>query len=199
MKKIKIELQLLRETSKKHGQKSKSSSCSCFLLELLFMIQKTAPARGAVQEPPGIGIATCLRLARHLFSKHFLERLFSQKYRNLGENASQNGTNSAPFLVLFRRKANMQKVCWDSSENPSGRVLGGPKITKKTAPLQTHILQPCFFSKKLENLQKTTLTWVPKRKLILGVFALGRSWGTFGATVSFLTPKMEPKCSTNDA
>ena len=71
--KIEIELQLLRETSKNHEQKSTSSSCCCFLLELLFIVQKTAPARGAVQEPPGIGIESCLRLARHLFLKHFLE------------------------------------------------------------------------------------------------------------------------------
>ena len=105
--KIKIELQLLRESSKKHEQKSKSSSCCCFLLEFLFIVQKTAPARGAVQGLPGILIGCRLRLARHLFLKHFFEGLFSQKSRNLKENGNQNGSHFCSFFVFFCRKANM--------------------------------------------------------------------------------------------
>ena len=66
--------------------------------------------------------------------------------------------------------------------------------------LHKHIFYKHLFSrKKLKKLRKWSPKGVPKRDFILGVGALGRSWGTFGARVSLLTQKMEPKCSKNDA
>ena len=91
------------------------------------------------------------------------------------------------------------KIVLGLEREPFRASFRGSKDHKKTASLQTHILQPCFLRKESENLQKTTPTWLPKRKGILVLGALGRSWGTFGTTVSFLTPKMEPKCSQKDA
>ena len=51
---------------------SETSRCCCFLLRLLFLVQKTH-ARLPLREPPGIGIGSCLSLAGHLFLKHFLK------------------------------------------------------------------------------------------------------------------------------
>ena len=95
--------------SRRRAQKKESevSTLCCFLLRQSFLVQKTARARGAVQEPPGIGIDSRLTLARHLFLKHFLERIFSQKSRNLKENGTQNGSQFCFFLYFFLRKANM--------------------------------------------------------------------------------------------
>ena len=103
------------------------------------------------------------------------------------------------FFVVFLQEGEYVKNVLGLEREPFRASFRGSKNHKKNAPLHTHILQPCFFMTKSENLQKTPPAWVPKRDFILVLGALGRSWGTFGATVSFLTQKMEPKCSKNDA
>ena len=147
-----------------------------FLARIVVSCSENRTARGAAQELPCIGIGSCLRLARHLFLKHFLERLFSQKYRNLPENYSQNDTNSGPFFIHFWRKANTQKVCWNSSENPSGRVLGGPKITEKTH-LYKHMFYTPVFSKKIGKSMKKKPNMGPKTRVYFRGGRLGALLG----------------------
>ena len=152
-----------------------------FLARLLvYCSENRARARGAVQGPPGILIGTSFRLARHLFLEHFLERLFSQKYRNLKENGYQNGTNSGLFLLLFWRKVNMQKSCWDSSENPSERVLGGPKITKKLHLYKHIFYNPVSLGKKWE-LRKKRLQHGSQN---VREFWCWAPWGALGAPLA---------------
>ena len=106
------------------------------------------------------------------------------------------------FLSLFGtflEEGEYVRIVLGLEREPFRASFRGSKNHKKNAPLQTHISLPCFFRKKSEHLQKTPSTWVPKRDFILVLGALGRSWRTFGATVSFLTQKMEPKCSQKDA
>ena len=138
----------MRESSKKHEQKSKSSSCSCFLLELLFIVQKTAPARGAVQGPPGPDIGCRLRLARHLFLKHFFEGLFSQKSRGLKENGTQNGSHFCSFLVFFAGRRICEKRAGTRARTLPSEFGGVQKSyffhLKKETPQET-LLKPIFY------------------------------------------------------
>ena len=66
---------------------SEMSSCSCFLLlRQLFLVQKTAHARGAVREPRAMVIGSCLRKGGHPFFEHLFGALFSIKIVIYAEN-----------------------------------------------------------------------------------------------------------------
>ena len=55
------------------------TSCCCFLLRQLFLVQKTARARGAVREPRAMVIVPCLPMGGHPFFDPFSGALFSLK------------------------------------------------------------------------------------------------------------------------
>ena len=56
----------------------------------------------------------------------------------------------------------MQKSCWDSSENPSERVLGGPKITKKNCTFTNTYFTTLFFEEKIGKSAKNDSNMGPK-------------------------------------
>ena len=80
---------------------SEMSSCCCFLLRLLFLVKKTAHARGAVREPPGLSIVTHQRLEDTLFLKRFLEPFLSPKIGIFNANGTHYGTKRKSFGSYF--------------------------------------------------------------------------------------------------
>ena len=80
------------------------STCSCFLLRQLFLVQKTAHARGAVREPRAMVIVRCLRKGGHPFFEQFFGALFSLKIEIFDENYLQNGPNMRSVGSYFLEK-----------------------------------------------------------------------------------------------
>ena len=76
---------------------SEMSSCSCFLLRQLFLVQKTAHARGAVREPRAMVIVPCLSQGGSPFFEQFFETLFSLQITILDEKCLQNGPQMWSF------------------------------------------------------------------------------------------------------
>ena len=83
---------------------SEMSTCSGFLLRPLFLVQKTAHARGAVREPRAMVIVTCLSLGGHPFFKHFFGTLFSLKIMIFEENGSPNRPKMKTLGSIFSEK-----------------------------------------------------------------------------------------------
>ena len=88
------------------------STCSCFLLRQLFLVRKTAHARGAVREPPGVGIEECLTLAVYLFLKRFLEPIFAKKYDFCGKMLPKWTQNDDLGKLFFRKSVKLKKCVW---------------------------------------------------------------------------------------
>ena len=68
---------------------SEMSTCSCFLLKQLFLVQKTAHARGAVREPRAMVIGSCLPMGGHLFLNNLLRPFFHSKLQFWTKHVSQ--------------------------------------------------------------------------------------------------------------
>ena len=90
-----------RFQEKESEMDSEMSSCCCFLLRLLFLVQKTAHARGAVREPPGLSIVTHQRLEDTLFLKRFPETFLSPKITIVNANGIHYGTKRKSFGSYF--------------------------------------------------------------------------------------------------
>ena len=80
---------------------SEMSSCCCFLLRLLILVQKTAHARGAVREPPDLQLVRHLTFEKHYFLNQILERICSHKLHLLAENAPQKVLKIVPKIDFF--------------------------------------------------------------------------------------------------
>ena len=86
---------------------SEMSTCSCFLLRQLFLVQKTAHARGAVREPRAMVIGPRRELFANgeaPFFEQFFGALFSLKIEIVEENGSQNGPNMKTLGSYFSEK-----------------------------------------------------------------------------------------------
>ena len=81
------------------------SSCCCFLLRLLFLVEKSAYARGAVREPGETVIAPSLRLGGYPFVQSFLEAVFSLIFAIVHENGLQNEPKMNSFGSSLLEKA----------------------------------------------------------------------------------------------
>ena len=79
---------------------SEMSTCSCFLLRQLFLVQKTAHARGAVREPRATVIGLSLRRGRDFFLKRFLKL----KITIFEKHGSQNGPKMKTLGNYFSEK-----------------------------------------------------------------------------------------------
>ena len=156
MNKSRLSYNFCEKLQNKTWTKIKIEQLLLFLARIVVSCSENRAREGGCPGASGHWNRVLFEICEALFLKHFLERLFSQKYRNLKENGSQNGTNSGLFLVLFWRKVNMQKSCWDSSENPSERVLGGPKITKKLHLYKHIFYNPVFWGKNWKICKKKT-------------------------------------------
>ena len=165
---------------------SEMSSCCCFLLRLWILVQKAAHARGAVREPPGLGIVRSLSLAGHLFLKRFLGPWFSPTYH-------QNCLKTEPPSLkkqTFAQHVRPQCLLLFTTLCRHGASQGDPK----GAP------EPHQENNRFSNRKKSphkVQKGVQMGDFISGVGALGRSWGIFGGTVRFLTQQIQPKCSQN--
>ena len=64
-----------------------------------------------------------------------------------------------------------------------------------------HLYKHMFYNPSfLNDKMRKSAKMVPKRgPKTWFYFGERRAWGTFGATISFSTQKMKPKCSKNDA
>ena len=81
---------------------SEMSSCSCFLLRQLFLVQKSLEhARGAARERRAKVIGTCLSQGGHLFLNHFLELFFSLKIVIVDKKRFQNGVKMRSCGTYF--------------------------------------------------------------------------------------------------
>ena len=90
---------------------SEMSSYCCFLLRQLFLVQKTAHARGAVREPKAMVIAPCLSQGGHPSSEQFVGSLFSLKIVIFDKKCLQNGPQHEVFWNLFFGKCAKTKKC----------------------------------------------------------------------------------------
>jgi len=114
---------------------SEMSTCCCFLLRQLFLVQKTAHTRGAVRELLDLVIVPGLRKEGHPFFAPFCGALFSLKIATLDENGLQNGPKMVSFGSYFLEKCENRKVCLDCAGayglhmSPS---LGALRATQKS-------------------------------------------------------------------
>jgi len=88
---------------------SEVSSCCCFLLRLLFLVQKTAHARGAVREARGLHIVRCLRLGGYPFFETIFWSPVSLKIAILDEKCSQHGVTMRSFGSYVSEKVRNRK------------------------------------------------------------------------------------------
>ena len=134
---------------------SEMSSCCCFLLRLLFLVQKTAHTRGAVKEPRGLVIGSCLPLGGYPFLKRFLEPFFPLKIAISDETGSPNGVNMKSVGTYFSEKTRKRKSVFGLRR----RVRNAYEPVPWSAQGKNrHISEP-FFATKCEHLRKMT----PKR------------------------------------
>ena len=94
---------------------SEMSSCSCFLLRLLFIVQNNAHARGAVREPRGMVIVRCLTQGGHPFFELFFGTLFSLKIAIFDENSYRNRPKMRSVGCYFSEKVRNSKSVFGSS------------------------------------------------------------------------------------
>ena len=86
------------------------SSCCCFLLRQLFLVQKSLEhARGAARERRAKVIGTCLSQGGHLFLNHFLELFFSLKIMIVDKKRFQNGVKMKSCGAYFLEKMQKRK------------------------------------------------------------------------------------------
>ena len=116
------------------------SSCCCFLLRQLFLVQKSLEhARGAARERRARVIGSCLNQGGHLFLNHFLELFFSLKIVIVDKKRFQNGVRmrscGAYFFEqmqkrksVFRLRGRVRIAC----EPIPWSAQGDPKIKEKT-------------------------------------------------------------------
>ena len=113
---------------------SDMSSCGCFLLGLLFLVQKTAPARGVVKEPPGTLIVSSLRLGLGgAFFRSFSNQQIPRKAPTWSERRSKN--------TLLHNTRDLDFCCYllhfVATEPPRQ-----PKRCSRTAPKDQHLFEP---------------------------------------------------------
>ena len=168
------------------------SSCCCFLLRQLFLVQKTAHARGAVREPRAMVIGSCLRKGGHPFFDPSFGALFSLIILIFDENCLQNeptmrsvGSHflekvwkwKSVFGLLRRVRIAYETIPWSAQSDQ--------KVEEKKQPIS----EPLFLAKN-ENIQKKSSKRSPKGWVY---FRGGASWGTFGAPSWFLIQKVSPQ------
>ena len=109
--------------------------------------------------------------------------------------APKMGPNFA-FFCSFLQEGEYVKNVLGLEREPFPASLRGSENQ-----LKTHLYKHMFYNPSfLNDTMRKSAKIVPKRgPKTWGDFGEGRSWGTFGATVSFSTQKMKPKCSKNDA
>ena len=118
---------------------SEMSSCCCFLLRQLFLVQKTAHARGAVREPRARVMARHLSQGGHLFLNIFLEPFFSLKIVIFDKKCLQNGSQMRSFGAYVLEKVQKRKSVFRlrrrvriACEPIPWSAQGDPKIKEKT-------------------------------------------------------------------
>ena len=119
---------------------SEMSSCCCFLLRQLFLVQKSLEhARGAARERRAKVIGTCLSQGGHLFLNHFLELFFSLKIVIVDKKLFQNGINMRSCGAYFLEKMQKRKSVFRlrrrvriACEPIPWSAQGDPKIKEKT-------------------------------------------------------------------
>ena len=116
------------------------SSCGCFLLRQLFLVQKSLEhTRGAARERRARVIGSCLSQGGHLFLRHFLELFFSLKIVILDEKRYQNGIKMRSYGAYFLEKMQKRKSVFRlhrreriACEPIPWSAQGDPKIKEKT-------------------------------------------------------------------
>ena len=180
---------------------SETSSCCCFLLRLLFLVQKTAHARGAVREPTGWHIVRTSPLFAYwggtLFLKRFLEPFVSLKITIWERKWLSKWGRNYTWLKLFSKKRVKTKKCVSTSRartdcmraHPMERP-GPPKNQIKNMPyFKTYFLVNKISRWIKKGCQKVS-KWVT---LFRGWRLFGGSWATFCALSRFLIPTMSPQ------
>ena len=157
------------------------------MLRLLFLVQKTAPARGAVREPRAMVIVPCLSQGGHPFFEPFLRPFFYQQAPNMVPKWSQNHSKN----TLLHNTRDLDFCCYLQHFV----AIEPPKTTQKV--LQNRIKKSTAFRTSKSHPRSSKK--VPKRvSLFRGWAPWGASWGTFGAPICFLTRKVHPKGSKSD-
>ena len=176
---------------------SEMSTCCCFLLRQLLLVQKTAHARGAVREPRGMVIGSLLRngVGHRFFN--FLCTPCSFKMLFFWRHLSPTWIPNDVFWELFFRKLVTTKKCVSTGPartdciwaHPMERP-GRPKNQRKNISyFRTSFLNEETRKHVKQESQKVS-KWVT---LFRGWRLFGDACSTFGAPSRFLIPKMTPQ------